>query len=135
MDYGEKRIGLAMADSQLAIAHPLKYLERKNFLEDFRALLEEYGNVEKIIVGLPKRLSGELGPAAQKVIAFTEEMKKKIPLFPEVVFWDERMTTALAEKNLIALSQKRKKRKETIDQTAAYFLLQNYLEYSKRHEK
>ncbi len=135
LDYGEKRIGIAITDPGLITAQPLKFIERQNFWVEFPALLQLYPEIGKIIVGLPKRLSGELGPAAQKVMAFVEAIKKKYPSLPEIILWDERFTTVLAEKSLIALSQNRKKRKSTIDQTAAYFLLQDYLEHFKRHEK
>ncbi|MFC1510881.1 Holliday junction resolvase RuvX [Candidatus Margulisiibacteriota bacterium] len=126
LDYGEKRIGVAVSDLLGLTAQPLMVISDISELEP---ILKRYEQVDKIIVGLPKRLSGEIGPAGQKVLAFMEQLKSKLALPVEI--WDERLTTAAAEKTLISAGLSRQKRKKVIDKSAAALILQSYLD-SKR---
>ena len=91
-----------------------------------KKIIDQYADIEEIVIGLPKKLSGEIGIQAEKVLAFIEEMKKSISL--PIKTWDERLTTAESEKMLIAAGVSRKKRKTVIDKSAATFILQGYLD-------
>lgn len=82
---------------------------------------------EKIIVGLPKNMNGTIGPQVLKVKEFINELSEYS--IPEVIYWDERLTTVAAEKTLIAGNMSREKRKKKIDMLAAVLILQNYLDY------
>ena len=131
MDLGEKRIGIAVSDEMGLVANSLvtlAYTGRKHFLEDFKKILSEY-NPKMVVVGLPKTLKGETGPAAQRVLDQVEWLKKEIPL--KWVLWDERFTTQEVEKMLISADISRGKRKKVKDALAAQRILQSYLD-SKR---
>jgi len=127
IDYGEVRVGIAVSDPLGIIAQPVKTMANDpELIENIRKIVDEYGNVSEIIVGLPKALSGELGLSAQKVLVFVETLKSSLTIPINTI--DERLTTKQAEKELIAAGLSRKKRKTVIDQTAAVFILQNYLQ-------
>lgn len=123
IDYGEKRIGVAVSDPLGLIAQPLTYVEK---IEDLKGIISNYPDIEEIIVGLPKSLSGEIKEAAKKVLSFIENLEKQVNL--PIKTWDERLTTAAMQKSLIAQGVSRKKRKQVIDQSAAAYLLQGYLD-------
>ena len=94
-------------------------------MEAIQHLLENY-EVEKIVVGLPKRFSGEIGIQAQKVLDFVELLKKDIEV--PIVMWDERLTTVAANRALIGANMRRSKRKKVVDKVAATLILQGYLD-------
>ena len=129
LDFGEKRIGVAVTDEAGMMALPLKVIEfrgRKQLLEELTRLADEY-RVKKIIVGLPKTLKGEIGPAAQKVMKHVDWFK---PFLDRAwIFWDERLTTGEVERVLLAADVSRAKRKEVRDQLAAQRILQNYMDF------
>lgn len=132
LDFGEKRIGVAVTDEAGIMALPLKVLEfrgRKHLLEELTKLVEEY-RVEKIIVGLPKTLKGEIGPAAQKIMGQVEWLQEF--LNRPWIFWDERLTTGEVERVLLDADVSRAKRKEVRDQLAAQRILHNYMEYQQK---
>lgn len=132
LDVGDRTIGVAVSDLLMITAQGVTTIRRKNFKEDIEELkkiIAEY-NVTKIIVGIPKMMNGSIGIQGQKVIDFTEKMKKKIDL--PVDFQDERLTTALSEKLLISADVKRKKRKQIIDKIAAIEILSTYMSRLKR---
>jgi len=127
IDYGQVRVGIAVSDPLGIIAQPVKTLANdQELIENIKKIVDEFGNVAEIIVGLPKSLSNELGPSAQKVLAFVETLKLGLTIPIKTI--DERLTTKQAEKELIAAGLSREKRKTVIDQTAAVFILQNYLQ-------
>ena len=82
--------------------------------------------VELILVGMPRNLDGSHGPAAWKVEAFVEELKSAVPI--PIKTWDERLTSAQANRLLIEANVRRERRKQTTDQMAAAILLQSYLD-------
>ena len=132
LDFGEKRIGVAVTDEGGMMALPLTTLEfrgRKHLLEQLRALVEQYG-VRKIIVGLPKTLKGEIGPAAQNVIVQVEWLKEALDR--PWIFWDERLTTSEVERVLVDADVSRAKRREVRDRLAAQRILQNYMDHHER---
>lgn len=128
LDHGTKRIGVAVSDELGWTAQPLETYERKTIEKDLAHIKELVlaHEVDRVVLGLPLRLSGEIGPAAQAVRELAERLEQALPV--PVVTWDERMTTRSAEDLLIAADVSRKKRKGIVDRVAAAILLQSYLE-------
>lgn len=134
LDIGDKRIGVALSDEMGWTAQPLETLTRTTIERDLKRLgeiLAEF-TISKIIVGLPRALSGRITPQTQKVLDFVELFKKKstVPPIP-IEMWDEWFTTKEAEHILISADVSRKKRKEVIDQLSAVLILQSYLNAQK----
>ena len=131
LDYGSKTVGVAVSDLLGMTAQPVETITRKdeNKLRKTCArieeLIQEYG-VTKIVLGLPKHMNDEIGDRAEKSIAFGEMLKRRTGL--EVVMWDERLTTVEAEQTLIECNVRREDRKKYIDQIAAVFILQGYMD-------
>ena len=132
IDYGERRIGLAVSDSLDLLAHGLPTIDTRECgdpIEEIGAVATEH-NVTEIVLGLPKNLDGTLGPAAHKVEAFANELRERLGL--EVVLADERLTTAQAHSRMKQAGMKRKQRAQRADRVAAQILLQSYLDRKKR---
>jgi putative Holliday junction resolvase len=128
LDPGTKRIGIAISDELKLIAQPLEFVPAEpfaDFLARLKQLIQEK-EVELILVGMPRNMDGTYGPAAARVQDFVTELKKAIPL--RIKKWDERLTTAQANRVLIDANVRRDKRKEKVDKMAAAILLQSYLE-------
>lgn len=129
LDLGDKTIGVAVSDELGFGAHPVMVIRRTDSVRKdigrVRELAEEY-NAERIVVGLPIMLSGTKGVQAEKVLAFIEEMRKRIRIPIET--WDERLTTSEVERMLIETGHRREKRKEIIDMHAAAVILQSYMD-------
>ena len=128
LDYGTKRIGVALSDELGWTAQPLETFERRTLDRDIAhiAALVESHNVERVVLGLPLQLDGREGVAVRAMHEFT--VKLEAGLSVPVVRWDERMTTKAAEELLIAADVSRKKRKGIVDRIAAAILLRSYLE-------
>jgi len=130
LDLGTKTIGLAVSDSMLMVSSPLETLRRTKFTADAEALLAltaEKG-VGGLVLGLPRNMDGSEGPRAQSTRAFANNMAGKTDLL--ITFWDERLTTAEAERVLIDQADiNRKRRGEVIDKMAASIILQNFLDF------
>jgi len=126
LDLGERRIGVAISDELGMIASPLTMVPRPGDVEQqIGKLIADYGIV-RIVIGLPVGLSGREGPQAKEIRDYTERIKGAFGVPFE--FWDERMTTSIAEKSLIASGTRRDKRKQHIDAMAAAVMLQSYLD-------
>jgi putative Holliday junction resolvase len=128
IDHGTKRMGLAVSDELKMIAQPIGYLPSEpfaDFLEQLKKILQEK-EVELILVGMPRNMDGSYGPAALKVQEFVAVLKNAITI--PVKTWDERLTSAQANRFLIAANVRRDKRKQKVDATAAAILLQSYLD-------
>ena len=128
LDHGTKRIGVAISDETRTIALPLEYIPAEpfaGFLDRLKEILREK-EVELILVGLPRNMDGSYGPAAQKVREFVGALKEAVAT--PIQTWDERLTTAQAQRFLIEGGVRREKRKEKVDKTAAAILLQSYLD-------
>ena len=127
IDHGSKRIGFALSDELGWTAQPLETFYRRNPEADIRHIQElvREHEVGKVLVGMPFRLDGEIGPAAKVVEAFIQLLEPALSV--PVVTWDERMTTCAAEDLLIAADVGRRKRKGIVDRIAAAILLQSYL--------
>ena len=127
IDHGSKRIGFALSDELGWTAQPLETFYRRNPDADIRHIqnLVREHEVGQVLVGMPFRLDGEIGPAAKVVQAFIELLEPALSV--PVITWDERMTTCAAEDLLIAADVGRQKRKGIVDRIAAAILLQSYL--------
>ena len=128
LDHGTKRIGVAVSDELKMIAQPLEYIPAEPFDAVVARIKELIRNkeVEIILVGLPRNMDGSYGPAALKAQEFVASLKAKIAV--PIQTWDERLTTAQAQRFLIQGGVRRDKRKEKVDKTAAAILLQSYLD-------
>ena len=134
LDIGSKTIGVAVSDELCLIAQGVTTLKRKGLdhdISELRKLIEER-EVEKIVIGLPKNMNNTLGPAAEMVLSFIEELNKHSAI--PVITWDERLSTVAAEKALLEADMSRKKRKQVIDKVAAQLILQGYLDSQVRPE-
>jgi putative pre-16S rRNA nuclease len=131
LDVGTKTIGLAISDVTRTVATPLRTLRRTKFTADAAALLALAAEREArgFIIGLPINLNGTEGPRAQSCRAFARNLGVLTPL--PIAFWDERLSTAAAERALIAADASRKRRAEVIDAVAAGFILQGALDRMK----
>ncbi len=128
LDHGTKRIGIALSDELKLIAQPLEFVAAEPFA-DLLARLKELireKQVELILVGLPRNMNGSYGPAALKVQSFVAALRGALTV--PIQTWDERLTSAQANRLLIQGNVRRDKRKKKVDQTAAAILLQSYLD-------
>ncbi|MCA9834520.1 MAG: Holliday junction resolvase RuvX [Thermomicrobiales bacterium] len=126
LDIGGKRIGVAISDEMGSIASPLVTVNAQgDVAAELRKLAEQYG-IERIVVGLPVGLSGREGPQAQEVRRVADALGAA--LGREVIYYDERLSSAIAEQSLIQQKTRREKRKEHIDAMAAAVILQGYLD-------
>ena len=128
LDVGSRTIGIACSDALLMTAQGIETIRRTSLENDFnrlRELISEY-EVHELVVGMPKNMNGTKGERAEKTEEFVEKMKAVIYL--PVTFWDERLSTVMAERQLIAADVSRKKRKGVIDKMAAVVILQGYLD-------
>lgn len=127
LDVGERRTGVALSDSLGWLASPLTVLKSSSREAELAAVVEltQSHRVEQIVVGYPRSLDGSVGPQAQRVDKFVEQLRNRLPAMP-VVLWDERLSTAQAER-LIHETGRRVQR-ERIDAAAAAVILQSYLD-------
>ncbi len=131
MDYGSKTVGVAISDPLGITAQGIETIHRKEenklrqTLARIEALIAEYG-VEKIVLGFPKHMNNTIGDRAEKSLELKEKLERRTGL--PVVLWDERLTTASAERILIESSVRRENRKQYIDKIAAVLILQGYLD-------
>jgi putative pre-16S rRNA nuclease len=127
LDYGTKRIGVALSDELGWTAQPLETFERRTLERDIAHILQLVGTHEvgRVLLGFPLQLDGREGPAIQAMREFATRLEQGLSV--PLVLWDERMTTKAAEDLLIAADVSRKKRKGAVDRIAAAILLQSYL--------
>jgi len=128
IDYGSRRMGLAVSDPLGITAQGLETLERKNKRADFGRLertIREY-QVREIVLGNPLRMSGQEGTQSQKVAEFAEALREHFQL--PVHLWDERLTSAEANRLLREAEVSTKKRAQAVDRMAAVLILQSFLQ-------
>lgn len=132
LDLGTKRIGLAISDALRLTAQPLCVLPRSGREPDVAHIAELAAEKEvtEIVIGLPLRLDGSLGPEARSVRDFANALRSAVGV--PVAEWDERHSTAAAQKALLEADASRARRKRVIDIVAAQIILQGYLD-SLRH--
>ena len=128
IDHGTKRMGIAISDPSGMIAQPLEFIPAEPFapfLERLKELILEK-EVDMILVGMPRNMDGSYGPAAAKVQEFVAVLKETIAI--PIKTWDERLTSAQANRMLVQADVRRKDRKEKVDKAAAAILLQSFLD-------
>jgi len=127
IDYGTKKIGLAISDETQTIAMPLKVIDSdEDAVEAINNIVKE-NDVKRIVIGLPITLSGNKGKRAIETEEFIDKLKNVLDV--EIVEWDERLSTRFSERVLNKANVKgRKNKKKVIDKIAATFILQGYLD-------
>ncbi|MBR3634794.1 MAG: Holliday junction resolvase RuvX [Lachnospiraceae bacterium] len=131
LDLGSKTVGVALSDPMLITAQPLETITRKEenklrqTLARIEAIIEEY-DVSKIVLGYPKNMNDSIGERAVISEEFKDKLERRTGL--EVILWDERLTTVAADEVLSETGVKRADRKQYIDQIAATFILQEYID-------
>ena len=132
LDFGTKTVGVAVSDELLITAQGVEIIRRKaptklrQTLARIDELVGEYG-VEKIVLGYPKNMNNTEGERCEKTQEFKEMLEKRTGL--EVVLWDERLTTVSADNAMMEMGIRRENRKEYVDEIAAIFILQGYLDF------
>ena len=134
LDYGSKTVGVAISDPLGLTAQGVETIWRKqeNHLRQTLARIEELVSeyhVEKIVLGYPKNMNNTIGERAQKSLEFKEMLEKRTGL--PVAFWDERLTTVAADRAMVEKGMGRYERKEYVDEIAAIFILQGYMDAKK----
>lgn len=131
LDFGSKTVGVAVCDPLMITAQGVEIIRRetegkiRKTLQRIEALIEEY-EVEKIVLGLPKNMNGSISGRAEKTLEFKEALERRTGL--EVVLWDERLTTVAANKAMMESNIRREDRGKYVDEIAAIFILQGYLD-------
>lgn len=132
LDYGSKTVGVAVSDPLGFTAQGVEIIRRKSenkmrqTLARIEELIAQY-RVEEIVLGLPKNMNNTLGDRAEKSLELKETLERRTGL--PVVMWDERLTTVSANRVLMETGVRRENRKEHVDEIAAVFILQGYLDY------
>lgn len=136
IDYGMKRIGLALSDERQIFASPLKTFEAAPKMDETALKLLEFiasieketrCQIEEIVIGLPLMMSGKKGLIADEVELFAAKLKETSPI--PIIIWDERLTTVQAERSLRETDMSRKKRSKVVDIVSAAIILQSYLDH------
>lgn len=132
LDFGTKRIGMAMSDELLITAQGLDSLYSKGSKSDIEEIARIAGtnDVSEIIVGLPLNMDGTYSAKTKEVIAFLDQLSKAVTI--PVKTWDERLTSMQAERVLLEADVSRAKRKKVSDKLAAQIILQSYLDSRKK---
>ena len=131
LDYGSKTVGVAVSDPLGFTAQGVEIIRRKSenkmrqTLARIEELIAQY-QVEEIVLGLPKNMNNTLGDRAEKSLELKETLERRTGL--PVVMWDERLTTVSANRVLMETGVRRENRKEHVDEIAAVFILQEYLD-------
>lgn len=137
IDYGERRLGLALSDPLMITAQGLENYQRAGFGADvahLRDVIAQYG-VDCIVLGWPRNMNGTEGEACRKVSEFALMLESELDI--RLDFWDERLSSAMAQQVLIQADVSRKKRKGVLDKMAASVILQGYMDakaYNTRRE-
>ncbi len=134
LDFGSKTVGVAISDPLLITAQGIEIIRRndedklRQTLARIEALILEY-EVSEIVLGYPKNMNDTIGERVEKTEAFKDKLERRTGL--TVSFWDERLTTVAADKAMIEAGIRRENRKNYVDQIAAVFILQGYLDLRK----
>ena len=136
LDFGSKTVGVAVSDELLITAQGVEIIRRKSpsklrqTLARIDELVGEYG-AERIVLGYPKNMNNTEGDRCEKTKEFKELLEKRCNL--PVILWDERLTTVAADNSMMEMGIRRENRKEYVDEIAAIFILQGYLDYLSNH--
>ena len=131
LDYGEKRIGIAISNNECSIAFPSEVLERNKTNKDFLYIKDfiEKNDIQAVLIGIPYNMDGSEGEQCKIVKNFSKKLLEFINI--SIIYWDERLSTLAQEKILISKDVTRKKRKKVIDKLAAAYFLQSFLDFLK----
>jgi putative Holliday junction resolvase len=137
LDVGSKTIGLALSDAGGVVATAQQVLRRSGQVEDARAVVQEAvaRGASRVVVGWPLELDGRVGHRARRVQAFVDALRDhadQAGMTLQIELWDERFSTAAAERTLLEADVSRRKRKQVIDALAAQFILQGWLDAQSR---
>ncbi|MBQ5446629.1 MAG: Holliday junction resolvase RuvX [Lachnospiraceae bacterium] len=134
LDFGSKTVGVAVSDELYLTAQGLEIIRRdkpgklRQTLSRIEELVKEY-NVESIVLGFPKNMNNTEGERCAKTLEFKELLEKRTGLSVEL--YDERLTTVMADKTMMEVGIRRENRKKYVDEIAAVFILQGYLDARK----
>lgn len=129
IDLGERRIGLALSDTEGQLAGPMKVISRSGEeMDEILKIIVSEG-AEIVVVGLPLNMDGSLGEQGSKAERFAQELKERAGI--PVELWDERLSTFEAERRLREAGKKGAKLKEALDKSAAAVILQDFLDHKR----
>ena len=128
VDFGKARIGVAISDELGMLAHPLETIPAKSTEAAAKRIAElaQERSVARVVLGLPRNMSGTLGLAAEEVTAFAGKLRPLLPC--DLVLWDERLSTMAANRALRDAGRKTRSTRGVVDQVAAQMILQGYLD-------
>ena len=132
LDFGRKTVGVAISDQLLLTAQGKEIIRReradklRQTLARIETLITE-NEIDRIVLGCPKNMDGSEGERVEKTKAFKEMLERRTGL--EVVLWDERLTTVAADRYMMEAGIRRENRRQYVDEIAAVFILQGYLDY------
>jgi len=126
IDFGRARIGLAISDELRLLAHPLETIPANKDSAKRIAEIVRERKIDKVVVGIPRHMSGEIGAAANEALEFATKLRALVPC--EVETWDERLTTVAANRALSDAGKKTRQTRNIVDQVAAQMILQGYLD-------
>ena len=133
IDFGTRRIGLALSDPTGTLATPLPFLENSSPREVLGRLQElvQVQGIKTIVIGLPRNMDGTYGPSAQKVREFITQIQPHVPA--EILCQDERLTTAQASRDLFQMGLTQKDLRKKVDSSSAALILQQFLDQTRPH--
>jgi putative Holliday junction resolvase len=126
LDLGRARIGVAISDELQLLAHPLETIPADDQATSRLAQIIREKKVEQVVVGIPRQMNGQIGPAATEALRFVEKLRAILPC--PVITWDERLTTVAAHRALRDAGKKTRDTRAYVDQVAAQMILQEYLD-------
>ena len=136
LDFGSKTVGVAVSDELLITAQGVEIIRRKSptklrqTLARMEELVAQY-HAERIVLGYPKNMNNTEGDRCERTKEFKEMLEKRCHL--PVILWDERLTTVAADRAMMETGIRRENRREFVDEIAAIFILQGYLDYLSNH--
>jgi len=126
IDFGHARIGVAISDELRFLAHPLETISANKDSAKRIAEIVRDRKIDKVVVGIPRHMSGEVGKAAQDALEFVGKLRAQLPCVVDT--WDERLTTVAANRALSDAGKKTRQTRNIVDQVAAQMILQGYLD-------
>jgi putative Holliday junction resolvase len=126
IDFGRARIGVAISDELRLLAHPLETIPANKDSGKRIAEIVRERKIDKVVIGIPRQMSGEIGTAANEALEFAAKLRTLLPC--EVLTWDERLTTVAANRALRDAGKTTRQTRKFVDQVAAQMILQGYLD-------
>ncbi len=126
VDFGHARVGVAISDELQLLAHPLETISANEHAAARLAEIVREKKIDHVVMGIPRRMTGEVGSAATEVLKFVDKLRAILPC--AVVTWDERLTTVAAHRALHEVGKKTRATRRYVDQVAAQMILQGYLD-------